>query len=530
MTKKDSILAVTAVVALLLSWVVAVIIPVTRGYFNFTFDFSRDMLWVKNQIDFGVPAIVGPWGSLNGLFFGPLWYWLLSIPYLLGDGSPIAASLFDTAFILMTILIGFFLFLNEDKKLAVFFLLFSLASPAMKAIAGYAFAQNMLPFFTLCIIYSYTKLLSKFQIRFFLLVALAISLMYHAEPPTSVISLLSLLPIIFLSKEKKAFFTAKSLISFVVVFLTPFLPVIVFDFRHQFIQVKSILSYVQGQNESLQGILPIGERVTDRLAKFSGTISGGITSNPQLAGIFLVVLAFFNSLNPRESDQDKFSKKLLVASAVYTGTLLIGFLIFKSELKSFYLSGLFVVSIIMLSAFCARIWLSSRQKLLVACLFTLVCWFSFDPPGLIKAYREDFMGAKKTNGMLFNQKSAVDWIYQTAGGEGFNVYVYSAAIYDYPYQYLFMTHGLKKYGYLPADFSYLPGRPNYVEKKTEQLAKNKDRIKQPAKFMYLVIDSDNSRESEKINWLRYFSASEQSRFGSLVLNDGTVVERRLLIE
>lgn len=530
MTKRDNILAVTVVIALLLSWVVAVIVPVTRGYFNFTFDFSRDMLWVKNQIDFGVPAIVGPWGSLNGLFFGPLWYWLLSIPYVLGDGSPIAASLFDTVFILITILTGYLLFLKEDKRLAVFFLIFSLASPAMKAISGYAFAQNMLPFFTLWLVYAYTKLLDKFQLRFFLLAALAISLMYHAEPPTSIISLLSMLPIILLSKEKKVFFTAKSLISFIVVFLIPFLPVIVFDLRHQFLQVKSVISYLQGQNESLQGILPIGERITDRLAKFLGTIAGGITSNPEFTGIFLILLSFANSLGFRQNDHDKFSKRLLVACHIYIVTLFIGFLVFKSELKSFYLSGLFIVSIIMLASFCAKIWTTSSQKLLVAGLFALICWFSFDPPQLIQAYREDFSDAKKTNGMLFNQKAAVDWIYETAGDAGFVVYVYSAAIYDYPYQYLFMTHGVKKYGYLPADFSYLPDRPNYVEKKAEQLAKNKDKIKKPAKFLYLVVDADNTRRSEKNNWLKHFSPTEESRLDQLVLNDGTLIEKRLLIE
>lgn len=526
---KTKILVISLAATLLAGWFFAVVVPVTKGYFFFTFDFSRDMLWVKNQIDFGVPAIVGPWGSLNGLFFGPLWYWLLVIPYILGGGSPVAAALFDGAFVLLTIFIGFSLFFKEDKKFAVFFLLFSLASPAMRAIAGYAFAQNMLPLFTLCLLYAYAKLIEKFKLRFLLLAGLSLSLMYHAEPPTAIISILSIIPVIFLSKDRKSFFTIKSITSFLAVFLIPFLTVIVFDLRHQFLQVKAVLSYLQGQNESLQGILPIGERITDRFIKFGGTITGGVLANAQATGIFIGVLAFFNIFRGRDLGQGKFSKNLLIVSVSYLITLIIGFLVFRSELKGFYLTGLFTVSLFFIASFCANTWTTKGQKLLVSLIFIFICWLSFDPPALINAYKEDFKGTQISNGVFSNQLSAVDWIYKTAGGQGFKVYVYSAAIYDYPYQYIFMTHGLQKYGYLPVEFSYLPDKPNYVEKKVEQLSRLDGKIKTPAAFMYLIVDPDKSRESEKINWLRHFSSTEALRFDSRTLIDGTMIEKRLLM-
>ena len=57
----------------------------------------------------------------------------------------------------------------------------------------------------------------------------------------------------------------------------------------------------------------------------------------------------------------------------------------------------------------------------------------------------DYGGGAKIKGKI----EAVDYIYQDAGEEEFNVLVFTPPIYDYPYRYLLDWYGEKKYGYVP---------------------------------------------------------------------------------
>jgi len=54
-------------------------------------------------------------------------------------------------------------------------------------------------------------------------------------------------------------------------------------------------------------------------------------------------------------------------------------------------------------------------------------------------------------------------VYQQADGQGFNLYSYIPSVYDYPNQHVFWWYGTKKYGYQPADVSYLPNQPEYIK-------------------------------------------------------------------
>jgi hypothetical protein len=57
----------------------------------------------------------------------------------------------------------------------------------------------------------------------------------------------------------------------------------------------------------------------------------------------------------------------------------------------------------------------------------------------------DYGGFEKIKG----KRTIIDEAYRDADGKPFNVFVFMAPIYTYPYDYLFMTYGKKKYGYEP---------------------------------------------------------------------------------
>src|SRR3989344_6025114 len=84
--------------------------PIFSGLFPVTFDQGRDWLWVKNQFDLGRPSLIGPAGSISGVFFGPLWFWLLAVPYWVSGGHPVALTLFNAFIVYSSIIAAAFIF------------------------------------------------------------------------------------------------------------------------------------------------------------------------------------------------------------------------------------------------------------------------------------------------------------------------------------------------------------------------------------------------------------------------------------
>jgi len=458
-------------------------LPLRFGLFPITFDQGRDFLWVRNQFEFRRPSLVGPWASSEGIYFGPLWFWLLGIPYWLSGGHPLAMAVFNWLVVFGAVMIGTFLLKKISKRLAYFFLFCGFLSSAIHGISGYPFSQHLLPLLTILLIYSYYRLLKESSVKHFYLSLFWIGLMFHAEPPISVLSFPSLLLIASLAQKRKRLLNLKVSIGGFLALVIPFLPQIIFDWRHGFFQLQSIIDFIL--NRKGAGLVDsFQERLTAVPSQFLATFRLTVFQQPAWAGMIILLAIFY--INFRSSHQQK--RILWQVSLIYSLSLFLSFLFYGPlKLKNFYLDGLIIVYLLWLALALSSLWAKKSWRLLIVVYLLLAFYQNMSPVYFLRSLKNGFADKYDKGSIFANQKRAVEWIYQDAGNRGFKVYTYDPAIYDYPYQYLFFWLGLKKFGYLPEEFAYLPDQPEYVPRKKDQLARLKDKLRKSEGLVYLII-------------------------------------------
>jgi len=499
--------------------------PVVWGLFPFTFDGARDLLWVKNQIDFKRPSLVGPWASAQGVYFGPLWYWLLTLPYLIGGGSPVAIAVFNWIIVFLAVFVMGLLLRKISKNLAFFALFLGIVSPAIHGISQYAFSQHLLPFLTILLIYSYFKILQSSSKKHFLLAVFLISLMFHAEPPISIISLPSLAIIIWLANKKKKMLDIKMFLRGLLFFCIPFLPLVVFDLRHEFIQLKSITAFVKGDGVEIVRV-GLGQRIIDVLFYFFDIFRITILQRPKSVTFFVLLLALGVNLFLTKGK----TKKLWQAGLIYVLSLMFVLIVYQPlELKNFYLDGVIMIFVIWTGIAAATIWEEKRLRPIIFIFLIFSFFINSSPIYFVKSLSSGFADKYELGSIFVNRGRTVDWIYEDAGSRGFKVYSYLPDIYDYPYQYLFFWKGLKEYGYLPEEFAYLPDQPEYVEKKSLQLDRVEDKIKKSDGLVYLIYERGEIDEFFE-KWYNNFSRENMQLVEKRDFMGGITVEERKVID
>src|SRR3989344_2754944 len=160
---------------------------IIRDSVPFAYDMGRDLLWAKDISFYHIPTLIGPAGSIWGVYFGPLWFYFLSIPLLISGGHPISAVYFTASTIILTGALAYFLFFKYiGKRLAFILAIIILFSAALINISTFAFHANLLPLLTFLTIYFCFLAIVKNPI-YISLSFLFVSLMFHADPAPAVV-------------------------------------------------------------------------------------------------------------------------------------------------------------------------------------------------------------------------------------------------------------------------------------------------------------------------------------------------------
>lgn len=218
--------------------------------YTFNWDQERDVSIIQDQmIDKKDIVLLGPRVvDDTGFFLGPLHYYLHLPFYILYNGNPLAGIYANAFYSFISILIFVVIvrILYGHSTSVIFGFLF-FTNPVY-----ISWNVSYIPLFTSIILYLCYKLYNK-EILYlpYIFFVISLSLQSHFT------GIFFLFAVAYLIYQKKLYqkFTTKILLFSLLGFLIPFVPLILFDFTHNFLNLKTFFSFFKHTLISTHGML-----------------------------------------------------------------------------------------------------------------------------------------------------------------------------------------------------------------------------------------------------------------------------------
>ena len=422
---------------------------VLGGYFAFTYDQGRDMLAVYDLVINHKFSLIGPTTGLAGIFYGPWWYWFMAPFFAISGGDPkiilLAVVLVNTSMIPIIFFLGRELW---NKEIGVCLSIMVAFVPFFISSSVQLWSPNLVPFFTLLSLFLLWRTIKNKKLTTFFLLGTTLGLIQEGEVAYGVIYTIgvisALLYLKFIIKEK---IQAKGLFTLLSGFILVILPRLLFDLRHKFLIFQSTVDYLL-KPKIYQVKLSLAERFISRIESFFSLFSKTAAAENKLIALVIalfsatLLIRYVYSVNNQNSRVNHFIKAILVLLLLFFSI----FIIYPDALWEYYIIGLPIVYLILIGAT-----LFSIKKFYPSIFIPysiLLILVSTSPLRLIQSYNTYWEGNES---VYRNQIEVVNWIYQDADKHNFSVEVYTPSLIDYPYQYLFLWYGKKKFGYLPVN-------------------------------------------------------------------------------
>jgi len=419
---------------------------------GFYYDQGRDALKVQEVLALRDFPAIGPTTGIAGLFLGPFWFYLLAPFYWLGRGSPVVAasfiSLFDVGAVFLMYWLGKEFYSRKVGLLAAFFWGFSYH---LIFSARWLSNPSPAPFFTLLLIFSLAKFFLHQKDKYLILIFISLAICLQLEMASAVffIPVIILLWLIFKPKivHKKYLWIS------IAIFLGFLIPQFLFEIKNKFLMTRNFFSFSRGEintEDSQTWALPNLAFLKQRIIAYFNILFSKLEVNPAytskiLAFLWMIfVIAKIPSAFKRKSEENGMNLIWLVFLFVPLFFLLF-FVGNFGRLYDYYLIGFFPAFIFLFTLFVAFF---LRKKLYWPLFALILFWFLYFNLPFLKNYLLAGVDGPQ-NITLGNQLQSIDWIYQDAGQEKFNVDVYVPPVIPYAYDYLFPWRGERVYRQQP---------------------------------------------------------------------------------
>ncbi|MSU25650.1 MAG: glycosyltransferase family 39 protein [Candidatus Levybacteria bacterium] len=429
-------------------------------YMTFLGDEGRDVLVAYNILH-GKLTLLGPTSSVGGFFLGPIYYYFIS-PFLWlfnydPVGPAVMVGLFGVATVYLIYRIGSIFFNRQVGLISA--LLYSI-SPVVIAYSRSSWNPNLLPFFSILIIYFlYKASINNSGKLFFitgLLLGIGIQLHYIITFLGFTVFLYIFFINIFINKSKSYIFLLKKLLSQNLYIFGGFIisisPFLLFEVRHNFLNIQSIYKFIfhsSGTGVSNHFVQTIGNvlfRLFSRLiTAFPPPEQVNIATNSYLAfwfyfTIMLIIaslgLFLYQYSKTIQKRNEAFLKMSIILIWGTVGILLFGF--YNKPIYDYYFQFMFPLPFFLVGNLIYVIWSKSlipfnfNKKRFIEKIFALIIFsvlFYLNISGM--PFR--FLANKQKDQV----ERIADFVISKTNNKSFNFALISQGNSDHGYRYFF---------------------------------------------------------------------------------------------
>lgn len=435
-------------------------------------------IWVRHRL-----ALLGPETSIFGLYAGPLWYYFISIGYLLTAGHPAGPVLLLIA---LNVFLTFIIIRKVGKEVSpgVGLLVGALLQISWGFYNSSRYAFNPFPdtFLGFMAIFCLVDFWSGEKKKYFY-AAVVFGLFFHTDLASALAVNIfyfgfGLYALLTHRLKFRDFVLANGLVA---VFLIPHL---VSEVTTGFSQTHTLIKEFNNPN---------GAFTSNQFSHMSRHIIMIVSRSiyrqiPEIGLLGFVVVVWLYSQKLIQKTVKPFSQYFTFISI---GLLLTSWFFFATNLgwrdwHTSFLSPLIFVSVILA--------LMEVKGFLLMPLLVMTTVSHLDT--FVSRYHP-YLVPNEDPSLLVNEIRAIDWAYAHSENRSFAVYVWVPSVFDYHYQYLFWWYGTKKYGYLPCEVNTFPGSPKtYLPEGYEQFEKPKGSC--PKKTRILVMEPDKNNQIDQL--------------------------------
>ncbi len=499
-------------ISMILLWGVALrSVELINGNFLFGLDHGRDYLAAYNIIENHKLTLIGAEAGsgvagINGIFHGPGYFYLISLAYILFAGNPMGALVFMVVFgvlaMLFAVKFGYEIGGRVGAVLATFFVA---VSPLIVSQSRFIWSSHPITIFVMLAIYFVYKIPSNAKLYAPLALFIA-GFTYHSQLGVAVpltVAIALAIPLVYRISDWKVYVLC--LFSIVAAYS----PMIFFEFRHNFMAVRSAILYVtvgssSGINTPMFDPIRLANHKFDYWNNFYNTFTfefGWIVWAKQMIALKLVVPFIVVGLF---LVKDRSLRKFIYFILVMTIVTWIGFLFLNNTVWDYYLTHTRIGYILLFTLSMVAIWRNLKTSM-VAKVSAVVCGVFLITVligSIFRQYISYTIDIHDTNVIdkIQAKKTVVDMMYKDANGQPFSEFIFVPPIYTYAYDYLFLTYGKQTYGYFPG--------------------------KEKHGIAYLLIEPDNGQPWRQKGWLETVVQGGETVWKKTLYN-GIILEKRL---
>ncbi len=396
-------------------------------YMTFLGDEGRDMLVVKRMIVDHHFTLLGPITSVGLMHLGPVYYYFMA-PFLwLSRLDPVGPAIMVALFSLATILLIWKLAREFfDSRVAIISSLLYAISPLVIIQSHSSWNPNILPFWSLLIIYGLLKATIKGDNRWLLIIGLSLGIVLQLHYVALVF-----VPIIILSLFQAPIKPPVKYWGLLVLgAIATFSPFIIFELRHKFINTITVYQFItRTGNAKSFGVMTVISTFWDLIVRLFWRLI--VIKNAEISIIFLFIIlgAIFYYLFTWKKKSVKRQALLLLSIWLIGGLGILSF--YTGNIYDYYLTFAFPLPFLLTGVVFSSLMKKKLFRLIIIGVLIIIAIFEIEVTPILKP----------PNRLAAQSQEIAQFILRQSGSEKYNFALIAGKNSDHAYRYFLEIGG-----------------------------------------------------------------------------------------